>query len=61
MLFTQDLKRAFLDELGHGIARETYAQRQFFPVGGGMKPLDRPLGQGAVVGLIPGRWRRAGR
>ena len=42
MLFTQDLKRAFLDELGHGIARETYAQRQFFPVGGGMKPLDRP-------------------
>jgi enoyl-CoA hydratase/carnithine racemase len=41
MLFTQDLKRAFLDELGHGIARETYAQRQFFPVGGGMSPLDR--------------------
>jgi enoyl-CoA hydratase/carnithine racemase len=42
MLFTQDLKRAFLDELNHGIARETYAQRQFFPVGGGMAPLDRP-------------------
>jgi len=42
MLFTQDLKRAFLDELGHGIARETYAQRQFFPVGAGMAPLDRP-------------------
>ena len=42
MLFTQDLKRAFLDELGHGLARETYAQRQFFPVGGGMTPLDRP-------------------
>jgi len=42
MLFTQDLKRAFLDELGHGLARETYAQRQFFPVGGGMEPLDRP-------------------
>jgi hypothetical protein len=42
MLFTQDLKRAFLDELGHGIARETYAMRQFFPVGGGMAPLDRP-------------------
>jgi len=42
MLFTQDLKRAFLDELAHGIARETYAQRQFFPVGGGMAPLDRP-------------------
>jgi len=41
MLFTQDLKRAFLDELAHGLARETYAQRQFFPVGGGMTPLDR--------------------
>jgi len=27
---------------GHGIARETYAQRQFFPVGGGTAPLDRP-------------------
>ena len=42
MLFTKELKRAFLNELGHGIARETYAQRQFFPVGGGMTPLDRP-------------------
>jgi len=42
MLFTQPLKRAFLDELAHGLARETYAQRQFFPVGGGMTPLDRP-------------------
>jgi enoyl-CoA hydratase/carnithine racemase len=42
LLFTQDLKRAFLDELGHGLARETYAQRQFFPIGGGMRPLDRP-------------------
>jgi enoyl-CoA hydratase/carnithine racemase len=42
MLFTQDLKRAFLDELGHGLARETYAQRQFFPQGGGMTALDRP-------------------
>lgn len=42
LLFTQDLKRAFLDELAHGLARETYAQRQFFPVGGGMTPLDRP-------------------
>ena len=42
MLFTQPLKRAFLDELAHGLARETYAQRQFFPVGGGMAPLDRP-------------------
>jgi len=42
MLFTQDLKRAFLDELAHGLARETYAQRQFFPIGGGTEPLDRP-------------------
>lgn len=42
LLFTQNLKRAFLDELAHGLARETYAQRQFFPVGGGMTPLDRP-------------------
>ena len=42
MLLTQDLKRAFLDELAHGLARETYAQRQFFPFGGGMRPLDRP-------------------
>jgi enoyl-CoA hydratase/carnithine racemase len=41
MLFTQDFKRAFLNELAHGLARETYAQRQFFPVGGGMEPLDR--------------------
>jgi len=41
LLFTQDLKRAFLDELAHGLAREAYAQRQFFPVGGGMSPLDR--------------------
>jgi enoyl-CoA hydratase/carnithine racemase len=40
-LFTNPLKRAFLDELGHGLARETYAQRQFFPFGGGMAPLDR--------------------
>lgn len=42
LLFTQPFKRAFLDELAHGLARETYAQRQFFPIGGGMTPLDRP-------------------
>jgi enoyl-CoA hydratase/carnithine racemase len=41
-LFTNPLKRAFIDELGHGLARETYAQRQFFPFGGGMEPIDRP-------------------
>jgi enoyl-CoA hydratase/carnithine racemase len=40
-LFTQPLKRAFLDELGHGLARETYAQQAFFPFGGRMDPLDR--------------------
>jgi len=40
-LFTQELKRAFLNELAHGLARETYAQRGFFPFGGGMAPLDR--------------------
>jgi enoyl-CoA hydratase/carnithine racemase len=44
-LFTQDFKRAFLDELGHGLARETYAQRQFFPFGGGMNPIDRAWDQ----------------
>jgi enoyl-CoA hydratase/carnithine racemase len=42
LLFTQNWKRAFLDDLAHGLAREAYAQRQFFPVGGGMAPLDRP-------------------
>ena len=30
-LFTNPLKRAFINELGHGLARETYAQRVFFP------------------------------
>lgn len=40
-LFTHPLKRAFLDDLGHGLARETYAQQEFFPFGGGMEPLDR--------------------
>ena len=40
-LFTQELKRVFLNELGHGLARETYAQQAFFPFGGGMEPLDR--------------------
>ena len=40
-LFTHQLKRAFLNELAHGLARETYAQQEFFPFGGGMEPLDR--------------------
>ena len=46
MLFTQDLKRAFLDELAHGLARETYAQRQFFPVGAGMAAARPARGTG---------------
>ena len=45
-LFTQPLKRAFIDELGHGLAREAYAQRSFFPFGGGMEPLDRAWDDG---------------
>jgi enoyl-CoA hydratase/carnithine racemase len=44
-LFTNPLKRAYLDELGHGLGLETYAQQEFFPVGGGMEPLDRPYNQ----------------
>ena len=44
-LFMQGFKRAFLDELDHGLARETYAQRQFFPQGGGMRGLDRAWDQ----------------
>jgi enoyl-CoA hydratase/carnithine racemase len=40
-LFTNPLKRAFVNELGHGLGRETYAQRVFFPFGGEMAPLDR--------------------
>ena len=42
LLFTQNLKRAFLNELSHGIQAEMWAQRQFFPFGAGMQPLDRP-------------------
>jgi enoyl-CoA hydratase/carnithine racemase len=41
MLFTQNLKRACIDELSHGIALELYAQRQFYPVGGGMGPIKQ--------------------
>jgi enoyl-CoA hydratase/carnithine racemase len=42
MLFTNPLRRVFVDELSHGLARETYAQRHFFPFGGRNDPLDRP-------------------
>jgi enoyl-CoA hydratase/carnithine racemase len=44
-LFTNPLKRAFINELGHGLGRETYAQRAFFPFGGEMAPLDRAWDQ----------------
>ena len=40
-LFANQLRRAFVNELGHGLARETYAQQEFFPFGAGMQPLDR--------------------
>jgi enoyl-CoA hydratase/carnithine racemase len=40
-LFTFELKKAFLNQLSYGMGVETYAQRQFFPFGGGMEPLDR--------------------
>jgi enoyl-CoA hydratase/carnithine racemase len=40
-LFTQDLKRACVNELSHGIALSLYAQRQFYPVGGGMNGMVR--------------------
>ncbi len=40
-LFTHELKKAFLDQIGQGVGFETYAQREFFPFGGGMEPLDR--------------------
>jgi enoyl-CoA hydratase/carnithine racemase len=41
-LLVQNLKRAFLNELNHGLQAEMWAQRQFFPFGAGMKALDRP-------------------
>lgn len=44
-LFTNPIKRAYVNELGHGLGLETYAQQEFFPVGGGMTPLDRPYDQ----------------
>ena len=40
-LFTQNFKRACLNELSHGIALELFAQRQFYPVGGGMGGLKK--------------------
>jgi enoyl-CoA hydratase/carnithine racemase len=40
-LFTQDLKRACLNELSHGITMGVFASRQFYPVGGGMDGMIR--------------------
>jgi enoyl-CoA hydratase/carnithine racemase len=45
MLLNQNLRRAFLNELSHGLQAEMWAQRQFFPFGAGMQPLDRPWDQ----------------
>jgi enoyl-CoA hydratase/carnithine racemase len=44
-LLVQNLKRAFLNELDHGLQGELWAQRQFFPFGAGMQGLDRPWDQ----------------
>jgi len=44
-LLVQNLKRAVLDELDHGLQAEMWAQRQFFPFGAGMQGLDRPWDQ----------------
>src|SRR5205814_210488 len=44
-LFTNPIKRAYVNELGHGLGLETYAQQEFFPAGGDMQPLDRPYDQ----------------
>lgn len=44
-LLSQNLKRAFLNELDHGLQAEMWAQRQFFPFGAGMQGLDRPWDQ----------------
>jgi enoyl-CoA hydratase/carnithine racemase len=44
-VLTQSLRRAFLDELHHGLQAEMWAQRQFFPFGAGMQALDRPWDQ----------------
>ena len=41
-LFTQNLKRAVLNELSHGIGLEVLAQREFYPKGGGMNEMVRP-------------------
>lgn len=44
-ILVQNLKRALLNELDHGLQAEMWAQRQFFPFGAGMQGLDRPWDQ----------------
>jgi enoyl-CoA hydratase/carnithine racemase len=44
-LMVQNLKRAFLNEMDHGLQAELWAQRQFFPFGAGMQGIDRPWDQ----------------
>ena len=44
-VLTQSLRRAFLNELHHGLQAEMWGQRQFFPFGAGMQGLDRPWDQ----------------
>jgi enoyl-CoA hydratase/carnithine racemase len=44
-LMVQNLKRAFLNEMDHGLQGELWAQRQFFPFGAGMQAIDRPWDQ----------------
>jgi enoyl-CoA hydratase/carnithine racemase len=44
-IMVQNLKRAFLNELDHGLQAELWAQRQFFPFGAGMQAIDRPWDQ----------------
>jgi enoyl-CoA hydratase/carnithine racemase len=44
-ILVQNLKRAFLNEMDHGLQAELWAQRQFFPFGAGMRAIDRPWDQ----------------
>jgi enoyl-CoA hydratase/carnithine racemase len=39
-LFTQDMKRACLNELSHGISVNLLSGRQFYPAAGGMDPMS---------------------
>ena len=52
-LMVQNLKRAFLNEMDHGLQAELWAQRQFFPFGAGMQGVGPAVGPEAVVRLKP--------